>query len=681
MISFCFLLQSILYKSGKPLKIIGKSLHGIFNEDKNPYELIKEILERTKHKTVVFIDDIDRLNAAEIKEVLRLIRNTANFPYIQFIVAYDKNYVCETLKNNGINTPDRYLEKFFNVEMSLPKSEDRVLCNELLTRFQETINAIWGLEKGDLRITNMVYYRPNDPTNSIINNNLVTQVLHTIRDVIRFHNSFYLLAKAYKDQSAENEVCFQDLFFLELLRYRYFDVYTILCNKPFILLQVSDYEFSLDKDYKKTLQEYLDNTQIEIVSDILEYLFRNDRDKANAIYSLRNYYKYFMYRLDDKVLTVDELMSLAEKSDSEIIESVNQLYKNKYSLEFENQTGELLAQIYKSNEEGGTLDYIKIYSLLERLVKSDIRNLRDEIYNAIVPHLQQLRGIDNRHFKALLHLYDVVDFNSKTIKYFDILNFLMAILTKKNLAVKLRHPIGQEEHDIVYDFLSNTTHPAIISSALSSFKEAIENGDEAIIGDLLIGLSVLSDIQLKHFENEQNKFSEDGFTLFYNCISKTDPKTHRIYLRQEALDIMKNEIQKNPQGYFSMFIRKGITSNPEYNTVSPEPFCAQIFENYGNFEEFLENCKDDNQYTIRVKNFWELYKSNGYRSIKFEGQGNVQEKIDNCFRYEIELLEQLKKIKGYLDKGKKMNEHLKKMFDNNPLPVKLRYDICKMIEN
>ena len=579
------------------------------------------------------------------------------------------------------DTPDRYLEKFFNVEMSLPKSEERVLCNELLTRFQETINAIWGLEKGDLRITNMVYYRPNDPTNSIINNNLVTQVLHTIRDVIRFHNSFYLLAKAYKDQSAENEVCFQDLFFLELLRYRYFDVYTILCNKPFILLQVSDYEFSLDKDYKKTLQEYLDNTQIEIVSDILEYLFRNDRDKANAIYSLRNYYKYFMYRLDDKVLTVDELMSLAEKSDSEIIESVNQLYKNKYSLEFENQTGELLAQIYKSNEEGGTLDYIKIYSLLERLVKSDIRNLRDEIYNAIVPHLQQLRGIDNRHFKALLHLYDVVDFNSKTIKYFDILNFLMAILTKKNLAVKLRHPIGQEEHDIVYDFLSNTTHPAIISSALSSFKEAIENGDEAIIGDLLIGLSVLSDIQLKHFENEQNKFSEDGFTLFYNCISKTDPKTHRVYLRQEALDIMKNEIQKNPQGYFSMFIRKGITSNPEYNTVSPEPFCAQIFENYGNFEEFLENCKDDNQYTIRVKNFWELYKSNGYRSIKFEGQGNVQEKIDNCFRYEIELLEQLKKIKGYLDKGKKINEHLKKMFDNNPLPVKLRYDICKMIEN
>lgn len=63
------------------------------------------------------------------------------------------------------------------------------------------------------------------------------------------------------------------------------------------------------------------------MSDILEYLFRSDRDKANAIYSLRNYYKYFMYRLDEKILTVDEFISLAEKTDEEMIKSANQLYK------------------------------------------------------------------------------------------------------------------------------------------------------------------------------------------------------------------------------------------------------------------------------------------------------------------------------------------------------------------
>ena len=663
-------------ESGKPLKIIGKSLHGIFNENKNPYELIKEILERTKHKTVVLIDDIDRLNAAEIKEVLRLIRNTANFPYIQFIVAYDKNYVCETLKNNGINTPDRYLEKFFNVEMSLPKSEERVICNELLTRIQETVHTIWELEKEDTNITNMVYYRPDDPTNSIIDNNLVTKVLLTVRDVIRFHNSFYLLAKAYKDQRAENEVCFQDLFFLELLRYRYMDVYTILCNRPFVLLSLDDNIFLLNDNYKSIIQNNLNNDEYtEVVTDILEYLFRNRR-KDKAIYNLRSYYKYFMYRLDDKILTVDELMSLAENNDAEMIKSANQLYKNKYRLEFENQIGELLAQIYKSNEEGGTFDYIKIYSLLERLVKSDIRDLRDEIYNAIIPHLQQLGCIDNRHFKALLHLYDVVDFNSFTVQNFNVLDFLMSLLVKENLAMKLKHPIAQEEYDIVYDFLSNTTHPVFISSALSSFKDMVEN--DAITKDnLLMDLSVLSGIQLKYFENEQNKFSEDGFTLFSNCISKMDS----LFFRTKVFGIMKKVIKENSEGYFRTFIGIGETSNPDFNTLYPKISCSAIFGSYDEFEKYLSSFKNDNLYVIRVKNFWELYKNNGYRPIEFDGQGNVQEKIDNCFVNEIKLLYQLKYIKKYLNRGGKVNDKLKRLFEKNNLYIKLRGDIYKMMEN
>lgn len=453
------------------------------------------------------------------------------------------------------------------------------------------------------------------------------------------------------------------------------DVYTILCNRPFVLLSLNDNVFLLNDNYKSIIQNNLSNDEYtEVVTDILEYLFRN-RSKDKAIYNLRSYSKYFMYRLDDKILTVDELMSLTEKGDSEIIESANQLYKSKYRLEFENQIEELLVQIYKSNKEGVILNYIEIYNLLEKLVKSNNNGLRDEVFNAIITHLQHLRCIDKRHFKALLHLYDIVDFNSKTIKYFDILNFLTTILSKKNLTLKLQYPIGQEEHDIVYDFLANTTHPAIISSALSSFKESIENGDKAIINDLLIDLSVLSDIQLKHFENEQNKFSEDGFTLFYNCKSKTDPKTHRVYLRQEALNIMKNEILKNPKGYFSMFIRKGQTSNPEFNTVSPEPFCAQIFGNYGNFEEFLEKCKDDNQYTIRAKNFWELYKNNGYKPIEFNGQGNVKEKIDNNFKHEIILLNQLKRIMKYAKSGSVAKDRLKQILAKNDLNIKLKYDI------
>jgi hypothetical protein len=109
--------------SVKPLRVIAKGVNNLLNKDKDPFDTIKNYLKKSKHKVVVFIDDVDRLDADEIKEVLRLIRNTANFPYIQFIVTCDNDYVCDTLKKKGIENPKLYLEKFFNLEISLPKFE------------------------------------------------------------------------------------------------------------------------------------------------------------------------------------------------------------------------------------------------------------------------------------------------------------------------------------------------------------------------------------------------------------------------------------------------------------------------------------------------------------------------------------------------------------------------------
>lgn len=82
----------------------------------------------------------------------------------------------------------------------------------------------------------------------------------------------------------------------------------------------------------------------------------------------------------------------------------------------------------------------------------------------------------------------------------------------------------------------------------------------------------------------------------------------------------------------------------------------------------------------RVKNFCELYKNNDYRPIEFKGQDNVQEKIDDCFRHEISLLHQLKNIKSYLNRGGKVNDKIKRLFEKNDLHIKLRDDIYKMMK-
>ena len=72
----------------------------------------------------VLIDDMDRLSGDEIAEVLRLIRNTADFPNIVYITAYDKGYVEAQLQKKGIPNPGIYIEKFFSIEFALPKLED-----------------------------------------------------------------------------------------------------------------------------------------------------------------------------------------------------------------------------------------------------------------------------------------------------------------------------------------------------------------------------------------------------------------------------------------------------------------------------------------------------------------------------------------------------------------------------
>ena len=75
---------------------------------------------RTMQKHVyVLLDDLDRLDADEILEVLKIIRNTANFPFVKFIVACDRTYIVNQLKSKGVEP--KYLEKIFMIEFHLPQ--------------------------------------------------------------------------------------------------------------------------------------------------------------------------------------------------------------------------------------------------------------------------------------------------------------------------------------------------------------------------------------------------------------------------------------------------------------------------------------------------------------------------------------------------------------------------------
>lgn len=167
--------------------------------------------------------------------------------------------------------------------------------------------------------------------------------------------------------------------------------------------------------------------------------------------------------------------------------------------------------------------------------------------------------------------------------------------------------------------------------------------------------------------------------MFYNCWKNKNPVTQQVFLRKEALDIMKEEIEKTPEKYFKKFIRMSYSTHPEFNIVSPEPYYKAIFDGNENFEAFLDSCNSGTLEEERVKNYWMLYKYNEFSSIEFDRQGNVQDKIDNCFRNEIQQLNELLYIREQIVENRIVDEELINKFENNSLHIKLRGEILQMI--
>ncbi|WP_422653172.1 hypothetical protein IZU89_15130 [Cellulophaga lytica] len=78
------------------------------------YNRINLTLKDLNKRFVVFVDDLDRLSNKEVLQVLKLVRNTANFKNFIFIVALDKDYILNELMKKMISQITHSLINFFN---------------------------------------------------------------------------------------------------------------------------------------------------------------------------------------------------------------------------------------------------------------------------------------------------------------------------------------------------------------------------------------------------------------------------------------------------------------------------------------------------------------------------------------------------------------------------------------
>lgn len=102
---------------------------------------LEAALTALERPIVVVLDDIDRLTAAEIRDVFKLVRLTASFPNVIYVVAFDRVRVEKALEEQGVPGRD-YLEKILQLVVDLPAIPSHVLNRQVFAALDEALRDL-----------------------------------------------------------------------------------------------------------------------------------------------------------------------------------------------------------------------------------------------------------------------------------------------------------------------------------------------------------------------------------------------------------------------------------------------------------------------------------------------------------------------------------------------------------
>ena len=190
---------------------------------KSTHDMIREELMKIDRPIIITIDDVDRLQSKELMMVLKIIRDTADFPNVFYIVAADNLHLRRMLNNMNIDDAETYLKKFFNLEFQLPANEN-VAFEELLKILDRKYQDLGIDEKTRAwyvsQIRNVTYIREAFPN---------------MRDVYRFVNSYFFAIDSMQDVRLLNLF---DLFLLTLIQTLNLEYYLQLRDHSLNILNV-----------------------------------------------------------------------------------------------------------------------------------------------------------------------------------------------------------------------------------------------------------------------------------------------------------------------------------------------------------------------------------------------------------------------------------------------------------
>jgi len=111
-------------------------------------DLVANVLRGLPTRLIVIVDDLDRVDAEELRSILMAINALSRFPNTSFLVAFDPSVVDTQLESLRLTSPDiPFREKIVNVTLPLPTAAFADRLRFFQTAFTMTLEAR-GLSAG-----------------------------------------------------------------------------------------------------------------------------------------------------------------------------------------------------------------------------------------------------------------------------------------------------------------------------------------------------------------------------------------------------------------------------------------------------------------------------------------------------------------------------------------------------
>ena len=595
--------KSIIYKD--------KSLETYFNDINNKIKLLDK-------KIIIFVDDVDRLDSEEIFQLLKLIRNTANFNNTFFVIAYDRDYVINSIKSINNYSAINYLDKIINTEITLPYFDKNILKEIFRRKLIDKIGVKYS-EKIDYAL-NVEMSNPNLFSNAENISNDFTDWVSNIRQIKKLINSIYI-----NFDGLFEEINFTDLIYIELLKLKYPTVYRLIyTQKDKIFKEVKGELYILRTKEKNTVDIILENDikkidKYERDDTIDKTIFGELLTEYCEQSKISNLEKSKIYTLFLSLFSIyNDSGIMFSNTDNNKDEKLSMRYSSKFERYFAqsifkgNISEKEFSEFLHLNDEGREnvinqwINEGKEKDLVFRLLT--IRNYENKHqYESVLKTILKIENMDSKTKEDMKIGFDVENFRGK-IQFFSGDESVENLYNSENdfkqfiksLFIEAKYP---------YIFESEVLSK-IRKSRFSEVKFALTNEE---MNEILKGYF------LSYLDSKET-FDNYFWRMYNNCKKikvEDNKKTFIVYEEVKKKIIEKLKIDQN-----CLFIIKSLIDkimSVDIASIRVETI-NDIFDNTDNFENIFLNSIDDNvdDFKSEFKRFYTLVKNNNWKEVSFE---------------------------------------------------------------